>query len=94
MVARDPGLRVVVADLSDEDFEVLREEKKRNARGTLSGNPSDSVAAVGRRLAEEALRREIRMRHLGIRESSNPGSENVTWDFLGSVRDRQEAYRA
>lgn len=87
VVSRDPNFHVIVADLPEEDFEALHQEKRRNAQGIRSGKPSDSVAALGRRLAEEALNREIRKRHPGIRRSSDARG-NASWDFFGVVDEK------
>lgn len=87
VVSRDPNLNVIVADLPEEDLEALREEKRRNAQGIRSGRPFDSVAALGRRLAEGALRSEIRKRHPGIRRTSDT-TGNANWDFFGVLDER------
>lgn len=70
VVSGNFDFNVLVAELAGRDLEALREEKRRNARGMRSGKPSDSVASLGRRLAEEALDREIRERHPGVRRST------------------------
>lgn len=91
VVSRDPDFHVIVADLPAEDPEALREEKHRNVQGLQSGKASDSVAALGRRLAEEALDREIRKRYPRIRRSSDVrGTTN--WDFFGIVEEEQRRH--
>lgn len=83
VVANDPQLEVVIAELSDDDFEAVRVEKIRNAAGTASGNPTDSIAHLGQSLAEQALHDAINARHPGVQRSFDPPPLNVRWDFFG-----------
>ncbi len=83
VVTADPALEVLVATLSETDMLAVQAEKLRNAAGTRSGVAADSIAALGQRLGEDALRRAVRARHPGAQLCSAPSPLGVRWDFYG-----------
>lgn len=79
------NLYVILAELPEWQLRELREEKERNARGTHSGIPTDSIAAKGKEIAESWLRTEITQRE----PAAVPVDERplgVNWDYVGVVQ--------
>lgn len=81
-------VEVLVADLSDEDLNRLRAEKKANADGNkAAGGKSKQQASAkfGEKLGESELRRQIMARHPEAIEITRKECRpfKVQWDFFG-----------
>ena len=81
------SISVIVPRLSRRELEDLEAEKRRNARGISSGVPEDSIARVGKSLAEDKLRRSIARREPASRDSRQRPL-GVNWDYVGVVSEK------
>jgi hypothetical protein len=81
-------VELVVAVLTPEEARVLAEEKERNRQGNAPGaDPSLAVAAVGKRLGEEALRKRVLSVEPSVTDLTDAEAPfDVQWDFYGIVR--------
>lgn len=83
-------IEVVLAKVSQNETEILSEEKIRNARANKPGaDAADALAAKSQAIAELHLRAEIQRRFPDIRERRPHLSHLVcvNWDFCGVVCD-------
>jgi hypothetical protein len=81
-------VELVVAALSPEQESLLALEKVRNRQGNAPrADPALAVAAEGKRLGEEALRRHVLSVEPAITEvRGGQAPFDVRWDFYGEVR--------
>jgi len=80
-------VELVVRELNAKDVLLLDSEKQRNRQGNLAGaDRALAVAAEGKRLGEEALRKHVIDHVQNVEEKQGKMPFGIRWDFYGEVR--------
>jgi hypothetical protein len=86
------SIEILVGNLTVRELDALREEKRKNREGMISGSQGNEVegksnADAGGEIGETKLREEIQKRHPHVSRIDDPRKYplGIDWDFYGKT---------